>query len=161
MSANVLKLNSDEAEFILIGSPKRVAKVQHFELTVGDSVVRPHASARILGVMFDDTLSFKQFCLKSAAVATFHIRSHSKFRDHLSRDLTSRQCTPLFLVVETLFFLSNSLLAGLPKCSVRPLQLLKIWHYASYLELGCRITSIVFFKSLIGCQSINALRRQF
>ena len=120
MSDNFLKLNSDKTELILIGNPKRVAKVGHFELTIGDSVVRPSASARNLGVMFDDTLSFKQFCLKSASAATFHIRSLSMIRDHLSRDLTSRLCSSL--VLSRLDY-CNSLLAGLPKCSLRPLQL--------------------------------------
>ena len=73
MSDNFLKLNADKTELILIGNPKRVAKVEHFELTVGDSVVRPSCSARNLGVILDDTLSFKQFCLKSASAATFHV----------------------------------------------------------------------------------------
>ncbi len=120
MSDNYLKLNADKTELILIGNPKRVAKVQHFELTLGDSVVRPSSSARNLGVIFDDTLSFKQFCLKSASAATFHIRPLSKIRDHLSRDLTSRLCTSF--VLSRLDY-CNSLLAGLPKCSLRPLQL--------------------------------------
>jgi len=43
---------------ILIGNPKGVAKVQYFELTIGDSVVRPSVCARNIGVIFDDTLSF-------------------------------------------------------------------------------------------------------
>jgi len=63
----LFKDNVDKTELILIGNPKREAKVQHFELTVGDSVVRSSSSARNLGVILDDTLSFKQFCLKSAS----------------------------------------------------------------------------------------------
>jgi len=97
MSDNFLKLNADKTEPILIGNPKRVNKSHHFELTLGYSVVRPSASARNLGVIFEDTLSFKQFCLKSASAATFHIRSLSKYLDHLSRDLTSRLRTSFFL----------------------------------------------------------------
>jgi len=61
-----------------------------------------------------------QFFLKSASAATFHIRSLSKIRDHLLRDLTSRQCTSS--VLSRLKY-CISLLAGLPKCSLRPLQL--------------------------------------
>ncbi len=97
MSANYLKLNADKTELLLIGNPKRVAKVRDFELSIGDSIVRPSASARNLGVIFDDTLSFKQSCLKSASAAAFHIRSLSRIRDHLSRDLTSRLCMSLVL----------------------------------------------------------------
>ncbi len=120
MSANYLKLNSDKTELLLIGNPKRVAKVRDFELSIGDSIVRPSASARNLGVIFDDTLSFKQSCLKSASAAAFHIRSLSRIRDHLSRDLTSRLC--MSLVLSRLDY-CNSLLGGLPKCSLQPMQL--------------------------------------
>jgi len=73
MSANFLKLNAHTTELILIGNSKRVAKIQHFELKIDDPVVRPSASSRILGVIFEDTLSVKQFCLKSASAAAFHI----------------------------------------------------------------------------------------
>jgi len=55
MSDNFLKLKSDKTELILIGNPKRVTKVQHFELTVGDFVVWPSASARNLSAIFNDT----------------------------------------------------------------------------------------------------------
>jgi len=92
-----------------IGNPKREAKVRYFELTLGD-----------LGVIFHNSLSFKQFCLKVASVATFHIRSLSKIRDNLSRDLISRLCTSFIL---SRLDSCNSLLAGLPKCFLRLLQL--------------------------------------
>jgi len=158
MSDNYLKLNADKTELILIGNPKRVAKVQHFELTVGDSAVRPSAFARNLGVIFDDTLSFKQFCLKSASAATFHIRSLSKIRDHLSRDLTSRLCS--FFVLSRLDY-CNSLLAGRPKCSLRPMQLAQ--NMAALLIVQARKSCHMptSFKSLIGCQPRNALGRNF
>jgi len=86
MSVNALKLNADKTELILIGNPKRVVKVQPFEFTLGDSVVEPSTTPKNLGVTFDDTLSFKQFCLKSASATALHMRSLSKIRDHLSRD---------------------------------------------------------------------------
>jgi len=101
MPAHFLKLNADKTKLILIGILKRVDKFQHLELNLGVSVVRPSASARNLGVIFADTLSFKQFCLKSASAATFHIRSLSKIRDHLFRDLTSRLCTSFVPIIHT------------------------------------------------------------
>jgi len=55
MSDNFLKLNADKTELILIGNPKRVAKVQHFELTVGDFVFRSLASVRNFGVILNDS----------------------------------------------------------------------------------------------------------
>jgi hypothetical protein len=120
MSTNFLKLNSEKAELLLIGNPKRLAKINNFQLTIGDSTVKPSTSARNLGVIFDDALSFKAFTLKSASAAAFHIRSLAMIRDHLPRDLTSSLCTSL--VLSRLDY-CNSLLAGIPKCSLRPLQL--------------------------------------
>jgi len=46
MSDHCLKLNADKTEFVLIVSAKKVAEVQHFELTISDSPVRPSASDR-------------------------------------------------------------------------------------------------------------------
>ncbi len=120
MSTNFLKLNSDKTELLLIGNPKRLAKISNFQLTIGDSTVKPSTSARNLGVLFDDSLSFKAFTLKSASAAAFYIRSLAMIRDHLPRDLTSSLCASL--VLSRLDY-CNSLLTGLPKCTLRPLQL--------------------------------------
>ncbi len=106
ISANFLKLNSDKTELLLIGDPKRVAKVKNFELVVGDNTVKPSASARNLGVIFDDKLSVKSFILKSASAAFFHIRSIARIRDHLPRDLTSSCVAHLSLVALIIVTLS-------------------------------------------------------
>ncbi len=50
----------------------------------------------------------------------YHIRSLAAISDHLPRDLTSRLCTSL--VISRLDY-CNSVLSGVPKCSLRPLQL--------------------------------------
>ncbi len=63
VSANFLKLNSEKTELLLIGNPKRLPKINNFQLTIGDSTVKPSTSARNLGVTFDDVLSFKAFTL--------------------------------------------------------------------------------------------------
>jgi len=52
MLENFLKRYADKTELILRGNSKRVAKAQHFEPTVGDSVVRHSAYTRNLGVIF-------------------------------------------------------------------------------------------------------------
>jgi len=38
-------------------------------------------------------------------------------------------------------------------------NLLKIWQHASYLVLESHVISLPSFMSLIGCQSMNALRK--
>jgi len=90
MSDNFLKRKEDKTELIVKGNPKTVVKVQHFELAIGDSIATLSASARNLGVIFDDRLSFKQFCLKSASAAAFYIRSLSEIREYLSCEFTNR-----------------------------------------------------------------------
>ena len=120
MAANFLKLNDDKTELVLIGHPKRLAKIHDFELSVGSNKVKPSPCARSLGVYFDSSLSFKPFIQKTAATATFHIRSLVAIRDHLPRDLVRRLCTSL--VISRLDY-CNAVLTGLPKCSLRPLQL--------------------------------------
>jgi len=85
MPANFLKLSGDKTELVLIGHPKRLAKILDFELPVGINIVSRHPCARNLGVYFDSALSFKPFVQKTAAMATFHICSLVPIRDHLPR----------------------------------------------------------------------------
>jgi hypothetical protein len=120
MADNFLKLNDDQTELLLIGNPKRVVKIQNFQVLVGDNAVKPSACARNLGVYFDSTLSFKSFINRTAASAMHHIRTLAAIRDHLPRELASRLCTSL--VISRLDY-CNSVLSGVPKCSLRPLQL--------------------------------------
>jgi len=64
-------------------------------------------------VYFDSALSFKPFVQKTAAAATIHIRSLVAIRD-----LVRQLCTSL--VISRLYYCNA--LAGLLKCSLRPLQ---------------------------------------
>ena len=120
MAENFLKLNDDKTELLLIGNPKRLAKVHDFKLSIGTIIIKPTENARNLGVYFDSSLSFRAFIQKTAATATYHVRSLVAIRDHLPRDLTHRLCSSL--VINRLDY-CNSILAGLPQCSLRPLQL--------------------------------------
>jgi len=94
--------------------------IHDFELSVGSNKVKPSPCARNLGVYFDSSLSFKPFVQKTAAAASFHIHTLVALRDHLPRDLVRRLCASL--VISRLDY-CNAVLTGLPKCSVRPLQL--------------------------------------
>ena len=59
MSANFLSLNPDKTEFLLIGHPKQLSKLDHPILSFRDNVtLSPAKSARKLGVIFDSNLSF-------------------------------------------------------------------------------------------------------
>jgi len=45
MAENVLKLHDNQTELLLIGNPKRVAKMQKFQVSVGDNAVKISACA--------------------------------------------------------------------------------------------------------------------
>ena len=61
MSANFLSLNPDKTEFLLIGHPKQLSKLDHPTLSLPDDVTLSLAkSARNLGVIFDSDLSFTE-----------------------------------------------------------------------------------------------------
>jgi len=69
MADDVLNLKDDKSEQLLIGNPKRVAKIHNFQVLVGDNAVKQSAGARNLVVYFDSTLSIKSFINKTAANA--------------------------------------------------------------------------------------------
>jgi len=119
MADNFLKLNDDKTEQLLIGIPKRVAKIKTFQVLVGDNAVKPSACAINLGVYFDSTLTFKSFINKTAASAMYHIRLLAAIRDHLPRELANRLYTSLVISRRHSW---NSVQSGVPKCPLRPLQ---------------------------------------
>jgi len=73
VSASVLKVNADKTEFILIGNPQSVAKVQHFELTIGNSVINHPALLGILVLYLKTHCRLKIFFLTSMSASDFHI----------------------------------------------------------------------------------------
>ena len=96
-----------------------------FALKIGGAVVRPSPCARNVGVLFDSGLTFNSFIQKTASTAVLHIRSLARVRDYLTQWLANDLVNSL--VLSRLDY-CNSLLAGLPKKSIKPLQLAKIWR---------------------------------
>jgi hypothetical protein len=61
MSANFLSHNPAKTEFILIGQPRPLAKLDHPTISLPDNVtLSPAMSAQNLGVIFDSKLSFTE-----------------------------------------------------------------------------------------------------
>jgi len=58
LAGNFLELNDDKAELVVLGNPKRLSKVNDFELSVGNVRVKASAWARNLGVYYDSLRSF-------------------------------------------------------------------------------------------------------
>ena len=57
MLNNNLKLNDDKTEFLIIGTPQQLEKLDIISIRVGDSDIHPVTIARNLGSWFDSRLS--------------------------------------------------------------------------------------------------------
>jgi len=123
MVDNFLKLNDDKIERRFTGNPKRMARLQNFQLLVGDNALRHQPAREMLGPFYDSTLPFKTYKNNTDTSAMYHSGILAASRDHFSRELTSRLCSSLGISRLDNW---NSILAGIPKYSLRPLQLASI-----------------------------------
>lgn len=88
-------------------------------LRVGDAVVHPRDSVRNLGVLIDSELSMRPYINQVTRSTYGHMRSISRIRRHL--DDKACALAVQALVVSRLDY-ANSLLAGVPDCALRKLQ---------------------------------------
>ena len=87
-------------------------------ITVGDDTVEPTSSARNIGVVFDDTMSFEEHVNELCRTAFYHIRNISRIRSCLS-DSTK---TLVHALVTSRLDYCNALLYGLPDYLIQRLQ---------------------------------------
>ena len=81
---NNLRLNNDKTElFQLVLHAKPRPKPRLDSITVGDATVEPTSSARNIGVVFDDTMSFEEHVNELCRTAFYHIRNISRIRSCL------------------------------------------------------------------------------
>ena len=91
MLLNNLRLNNDKTELLVLHAKHR-PKPPLDSITVGDATVEPTPSARNIGAVFDDTMSFEEHVNDLCRTAFYHIRNISRIRPCLStRDLKHRQ----------------------------------------------------------------------
>ena len=111
MNSNRLRLNSSRAEFIWLGSSRRLPRCSFDPLLIGGSIVHPAASVRDLGVIFDPALSFANHVAKLTGISFCHIRQLRSIRHSLTMD----SCHSLVraLIVSRLDY-CNGLLGGAP-----------------------------------------------
>ena len=75
-------------EVLVITTPSSANKHSVTDVTVGDSIIRPTAVARNIGVMFDNELSLKYQVSKLFQVEFFYIRRIPSTRDCLTQHAT-------------------------------------------------------------------------
>ncbi len=86
------------------------------------STITPSKTARNLGVMIDDQLTFSDHIAKTAWSCRFALFNIKKIRPFLSEH--KKQLLVQALVLSRLNY-CNALLAGLPASSIKPLQLIQ------------------------------------
>ncbi len=88
----------------------------------GSSTITPSSSVRNLRVIFDDQLTFKDHIAKTARSCRFAFAQNQKDQPFLTQH--AAQLLVQALVISRLDYY-NTLLAGLPSCTIKPLQMIQ------------------------------------
>uniref|UniRef100_A0AAY4ENN7 Reverse transcriptase domain-containing protein n=1 Tax=Denticeps clupeoides TaxID=299321 RepID=A0AAY4ENN7_9TELE len=120
MAAHHLQLNPTKTELIFI--PADSSPHQDLAIYLDNSQLSPSATARNLGVTIDNQLSFSTHISNLSRSCRFLLYNIRRIRPYLSTQAT--QLLVQSLVISRLDY-CNSLLAGLPLCTIRPLQLIQ------------------------------------
>ncbi len=120
MKEHNLQLNLPKTELLVFSA---TPTLQHdFTIQLGSSTITPSSSVRNLGVIFDDQLTFKDHIEKNCLILQVCTTQHQKNRPFLTQHAAQ-------LLVQALVFsildYCNALLAGLPSCTIKPLQMIQ------------------------------------
>ena len=118
MTANKLKLNNDNSEFLFLHSRFRHS-LPLPTISVGMENIRPSQQARNLGVIFDDTTAISPYVNTIVKGAFYHIRNISKIRKYISKSTTE---ILIHSFVSSKLDFRNSLLFGAQKRDIVKLQ---------------------------------------
>ncbi len=123
MSANLLSLNPNKTEFLVIGTQKQLSKLNNPVLAIDpNTIITPVTSARNLGVLFDNHLSFNSQISALSQSCFYHIRDLRRIRDTL--DFTTASTIATSLVHSKLDY-CNSLYYSLPAYQIDRIQLIQ------------------------------------
>ena len=122
MSHNFLLLNSDKTEVIVFG-PKNLRDMMSNHIVTLDGIsLASSTTARNLGVIFDQDLSFNSHIKQISRTAFFHLRNIAKIRSILSQSDAEKL---VHAFVTSRLDYCNSLLSGCPSNSLKSLQLIQ------------------------------------
>ena len=122
MASNFLSLNSSKTEFLLIGLPTQLAKIENPSLSMpSNTSIKPVASARNLGVIFDSNLSFSDHISYISKTCFAHIRDLRRIRNTLDH---TTACTIATSLIHSKLDYCNSLFLNLNCQQTNRLQLI-------------------------------------
>lgn len=133
MDENRLKINPDKTEFIIFGSKKQLDKCITKEINICGKIIKLLESIKYLGANLDKHLTMKEFVINKCKKAMSNLQRIKLIRKFL--DVDSTKTLVQGLVVSHLDY-ANVLLAGLPKCLMKKLQLIQ--NYAAKIICGKR-----------------------
>ena len=119
MFQNRLMLNDSKTEFLILGTPRQLSKVNIDGLTVGNAVVEPSNTVRNLGVWFDSNLDMETHVVnicKSSFYVLYNLRRIRKYLDKESAE------TIVHALITTKLDYCNGLLFGHPDSVISRLQ---------------------------------------
>ena len=157
MLLNNLQLNNNKTELLVLQA-KHHPKPPLDSITVGDATVEPTGSARNIGAVFDDTISFEEHVNELCRGAFYHIRN-SRIRPCLSIDSTK---TLVHALVTSRLDHCNSLLYGLPDYLIQRLEYFFMNVAATVItwkrqKIDCLIMSHHYLLSYTGSPSVSVL----
>ncbi len=120
MKDHQLQLNLAKTELLVV--PSNPLFHHNFTIQLGTLTITPSKTARNLGVMIDDQLTFSDHIVKTARSCRFALFNIKKIRPFLSEHAS--QLLVQALVLSRLDY-CNALIAGLPASSIKPLQLIQ------------------------------------
>jgi hypothetical protein len=125
-------LNPSKTEFLLIGLPKQLSKIENPSLSMTPSVTSsPVSSARNLGILFDSNLSQSDYISSIIKSCLFHVRDLIRLRPILDQTTARNIATAL---IHFKIDYCNSLFLNLPANQLDRLQL--VLNYAA-----CAVTN--------------------
>ena len=143
MASNMLSLNPSKTEFLVIGSPGQLSKLNSPTLLLSsETVVAPASSARNLGVIFDSHLSFRDHISSLVKSCFFHIRDLRRIRPYLDTNTAALIATSL---VQSKLDYCNSLFLNLPAYELDRLQLVQntLARVVTKSPRHCHITPVL------------------
>ena len=122
MSMNHLQMNNTKTEFITFGTTYLLNKKNLDSITFGDTTVKSSKTIKFLGVLLDETLSFKQHVAAHAKSALYGIHLIKNVRKYLTMATTKMlMCTLVLSQLDCL----NSILINTSLTTTKPYQKIK------------------------------------
>ena len=118
MSSNRLKLNADKTQFIWLGTPSQLMKVNCRKITLTDAVIQVSDRVTCLGVVIDSQLTFADNVKKLAGSCFYQLRQLRAVQRSLTTDAAT---TLVHALISSRVDYCKSVLYGMCEVYLRPL----------------------------------------